>query len=56
MQQAILLIDILSNRSAVLYGHKGEQVSIISWHGKVAIVEGKKGRFSVREENLQLTK
>lgn len=56
--KAILLIDKYSNKSNgktyPLYASKNETVTIISKHDNVYIVEGKTGRFSVREEHLKL--
>ncbi len=52
---AILTEDIRSHgRGVPIYGKKGAEITIISWHGDVAIVEGKNGdRYPVRKEFLQ---
>lgn len=50
----ILTEDKRSGKRELL-GKAGDQVTIISWHGDVAIVEHKitKQRFSVRREGLK---
>lgn len=54
--KAILIEDILSyrknNKKDVVYGTKGEVVTIIAEHGDVFIVEGRE-RFSVDKSKLE---
>lgn len=52
MQAAIVTKEITSSaKKGAIYCKAGERVSsIISWHGDVAIIEGKNGRFTVRKE------
>lgn len=51
-----IIQDILSNfhpaGKQTVYGFKGEKVTLISVHGDVLIVEGKKGRFSVLKSQI----
>lgn len=51
-----LLTDIISMfhpaAKPVIYGLKGEKVTLIAEHGNVLIVEGKKGRLSVNRDQI----
>ncbi len=38
----------------VVYGLRGEKVTLVAEHGDVLIVEGKKGRFSVIKDQIQV--
>lgn len=52
---ATLTKDIYANRDKVLYGKKGDVVTIISYSDPVYIVEGSNGnRFPVHEDFLTI--
>ena len=52
-----LLTDIFSMfhpaGKPIIYGVRGEKVTLIADHGEVLIVEGRKGRFSVIKKQIQ---
>lgn len=50
---AILNEDVYSNKK-MLYGKKGEVVTVIAVYDHVYIVEGAKGRFPVNKVKLTL--
>ncbi|SHN45879.1 hypothetical protein [Chitinophaga sp. CF418] len=43
----LVLLDDITSSFRVLYGRKGEKVTLISDHGDVLIVQGQNGRFPV---------